>query len=57
MRCDDNTAFASVLICGAAFLLARPITAAFGSSHHEPAVHSQCTCRASVTTTAVVERG
>jgi hypothetical protein len=39
----------SVLACGVAFLPARPITPGFARSHHEPAVHPQCTFRAPVT--------
>ena len=56
MRRIEGIGVASVLACGAALLLARPITLAPGWNHHEPAVHWQRTCLLLATKPALVER-
>ena len=56
MRDIEGIGVASVLACGKASLLARPITPAAVWNHHEPAVHWQGTCLLLATKPALVER-
>jgi hypothetical protein len=56
MRRIEGTGIASVLACGTASLLARPITPAPAWNHHEPAAHWQRTCLLLAAKSALAER-
>ena len=49
LKGKSTASTSSVPACVRAFLPALPITPGFAQSHHEPAVHPQCTFRAPVT--------